>query len=322
LRQAEPLRMLVTGGERKPETILVIKLGSLGDFIQAFDAFHDIRAHHSKARIALLTTPPFAALAERSPWFDEVWTDGRPRWTDIRGWRGLIARLRRAGFVRVYDLQYNRRSVVLYRLLGGSRGPAWFGKAPGCAFPEPAYPAQAGNVDRIRLHLASAGVPTAGPPDLDWLAEDIGGLSPAARFVLLAPGCSPHLPQKRWPPERYAKLGERLAARGYRVALTGTAADGPTIKALRATFPDAIDLSGRTNLFQLASLARAATAVIGNDTGPIFLSAKVGAPTLTLMSSHTDEKRSAPRGRAARWLKRDNLADLGVEEVEAALNLP
>jgi hypothetical protein len=40
------------------------------------------------------------------------------------------------------------------------------------------------------------------------------------------------------------------------------------------------------------------------------------------MSSHTDEKRSAPRGRASRWLKRDNLADLGVDEVEAALALP
>ncbi|HLH50021.1 MAG TPA: glycosyltransferase family 9 protein, partial [Roseiarcus sp.] len=117
-------------------------------------------------------------------------------------------------------------------------------------------------------------------------------------------------------------LGRRLAARGYRVALAGTKADREAIEAIKARFGDAVDLGGRTNLFQLASLARAAKAVIGNDTGPIFLAAKIGAPSLTLMSAHTDEKRSAPRGPAARWLKRDDLATLGVDEVEKALPLP
>ena len=311
---------MALGGQSN--AILVIKLGSLGDFIQAFDGFHDIRAHHSGARIALLTTPPFAALARRAPWFDDVWIDGRPRWRQILAWGRLIARLRGAHFGRVYDLQYNRRSAILFRALGGRNGPAWFGKAPGCAFPEPPYPAEAGNVDRLRIHLQSAGVPSAGEPDLAWLAEDVAGLAPPGRFVLMAPGCSPHLPQKRWPAENYAALGRRLSARGYRIALVGTGADRSTIEALRARFSDAIDLSGRTSLFQLASLAREAVAVVGNDTGPIFLSAKIGAPTLTLMSSHTDEKRSAPRGRASRWLKRDNLAELGVDEVEATLNLP
>jgi ADP-heptose:LPS heptosyltransferase len=311
---------VATAGQQ--DAILVIKLGALGDFIQAFDAFNDIRAHCPDARIALLTTPPFAALARRSPWFDAVWTDGRPRWTELLAWARLLSRLRGAHFARVYDLQYNRRSATIYRLLGGRRGPPWLGKTPDCAFPEPAYPAEAGNVARIRLHLESAGVPSAGEPDLGWLSDDVGDLAPPGRFVLMAPGCSPHLPQKRWPPEYYAEFGRRLATRGYQTALAGTAADRPTIEALRARLPDAVDLSGRTNFFQLASLARAAAAVIGNDTGPIFLSAKVGAPTLTLMSSHTDEKRSAPRGRASRWLKKDNLADLSVDEVEAALNLP
>jgi len=300
------------------KAILVVKLGSLGDFVQAFDAFQDIRAHHAGARIALLTTPPFAALARRAPWFDEVWPDGRPRWTQPAVWARLVARLRGAHFSRVYDLQYNRRTTILFRLIGR---PPWVGKAQGCAYPEPAYAPDAGNVERIRAHLASAGVPSAGPAVLAWLAADVSRLAPAGRFVLVAPGCSPHLPQKRWPAEHYAALGRRLAARGYAVALTGTAADHEAIDALRAGFPEAIDLSGRTDLFELASLARAAEAVIGNDTGPVFLAAKLGAPTLVLMSAHTDEKRSAPQGPAARWLKRDNLAELGVEEVEAALVL-
>jgi ADP-heptose:LPS heptosyltransferase len=310
------------GHHAKEDAILVIKLGSLGDFIQCFDAFHDIRAHHAGARIALLTTPPFAGLARRSPWFDEVWTDGRPDWTDVAAWLRLIVRLRRARFARVYDLQYNRRSAFIFRALGGANGPAWLGKAKGCAFPEPPYPAEAGNAARIGLHLRSAGAPSAGEPDLSWLAEDVAGLAPPEPFVLMVPGCSPHLPRKRWPAENYAALGRRLAARGYRVVLAGTNADREAIEAIRARCGDAVDLSGRTNLFQLASLARAAKAVIGNDTGPMFLAATIGAPSLTLMSAHTDEQRSAPRGRAAAWLKRDDLAALGADEVEKALPLP
>jgi ADP-heptose:LPS heptosyltransferase len=306
---------------KQTDAILVIKLGSLGDFIQSFDAFNDIRAHHRAARIALLTTAPFVGLARRSPWFDEVWADGRPRATAILAWARLITRLRRARFSRIYDLQYNRRSAILFRALGGAGGPAWVGKAKGCAFPEPPYPPAAGNVERIRLHLESAGAPSAGEPDLSWLAEDVAGLAPANPFVLMAPGCSPHLPQKRWPAGHYAELGRRLAARGYRVVLIGTQADREAITTIKDSLPEAVDLSGRTSLFQVASLARLAEAVVGNDTGPIFLSAKIGAPTLTLMSAHTDEKRSAPRGRASAWLKRDDLADLSVDEVERALGL-
>jgi ADP-heptose:LPS heptosyltransferase len=304
----------------KPK-ILVVKLGSLGDFIQAFDAFSDIRAHHPEATIGLLTTPPFVSLARRAPWFDEVWSDGRPRWREALVWARMVARLRRQDLARVYDLQNNRRSAFIFKAIGGRRGPAWVGKARGCAFPEPESPPEASNVERIRAHLLSAGVPNAGPPSLSWLADDVASLAPRGRFVLFAPGCSPHLPQKRWPAENYARLGRRLAGRGFAVALAGTAADRVAIEALRQIFPDAIDLSGRTSLFQLAGLARAADAVVGNDTGPVFISAKIGAPTLMLMSSHTDERRSAPCGPIARWLKRDNLADLTVEEVEAALPL-
>ena len=44
--------------------VLVIKLGALGDFVQGFGPFAAIRAHHPTAHITLLTTRPFAALAE------------------------------------------------------------------------------------------------------------------------------------------------------------------------------------------------------------------------------------------------------------------
>ena len=76
------------------ERILVIKLSALGDFVQATGAMKAIRATHPGAHIVLLTTAPFVAMARATGWFDEVWSDGRPDWTDLGGvWR-LLGRLR------------------------------------------------------------------------------------------------------------------------------------------------------------------------------------------------------------------------------------
>ena len=67
--------------------ILVIKLGALGDFIQALGPMAAIRRHHRDARLSLLTTLPFARLAGMSGYFDRVETDDRPRWNQPAGWR-------------------------------------------------------------------------------------------------------------------------------------------------------------------------------------------------------------------------------------------
>lgn len=301
------------------DAVLAIKLGALGDMIQAFDSFHDIRAYHRNDRIILLTTPPFAALAARMPWFDAVWADGRPKATNIGAFLGLVARLRRARFRRVYDLQCNQRTALYRRLLLGGHRPAWAGTASGSDFvPEPA-PDLRHNCDAMRATLAAAGVPSARPTDLGWLDADIASFQLPARFAMFVPGSSPHLPHKRWPADAYAELGVRLKARGLDIVLVGTGADRDAVAHITSRLPDARDLTGRTDLFQLAAVARRAAAVVGNDTGPVFLAAALGAPTLMLMSHHTDPRRSAPRGPVTGWLKRDDLATLPVDEVERAV---
>ncbi len=301
------------------EPVLAIKLGALGDMIQAFDAFHDIRAHHRGDRVVLLTTPPFAALAARMPWFDTVWTDGRPKATNIGAFIGLIARLRRSRFRRVYDLQCNRRTALYFRLLSGAHRPAWAGTVDGADFVPAPTPEPRHNCDAMRATLAAAGVSAARPTDLSWLDADIAPFQLPARFALLIPGSSPHLPHKRWPADAYAALGTRLKARGLDIVLAGTAADRDTVMRIASLLPGARDLTGHTDLFQLAAVVRRAAGVIGNDTGPVFLAAALGAPTLMLMSHHTDPRRSAPRGPATAWLKRDDLATLPVDEVERAV---
>lgn len=295
--------------------ILVIRLGALGDFVQSFGPFAAIRAHHAHARITLLTTKPFAELARRSPWFDEVWEDGRPSWTDPRGIASLAARLRAGRFGRVYDLQTSSRSSR-YRWLVG-RGAEWSGIAPGASHPH-ANPRRdlMHTVERQREQLAMAGIHDFPPPALDWLEADTSRFGLPPRFGLLIPGASPLRPLKRWPAERFAEFA---TGAGLPVAILGGAAEREIATTIRAAVPGALDLTGRTSFAEIAAIARRAEWAVGNDTGPTHLVATAGCPTLALFGRDSDPALCAPRGPAVQVLRHLPLAELPVDAVRAAL---
>ena len=291
--------------------ILVIKLGALGDFVQAFGPFAAIRAHHPGAHVTLLTTPPFAELARRSPWFDRVWDHGRPRGLDLGRRLALLRDLRAGRFDRVYDLQTSPRSSR-YRLLVGL-GAEWSGVAAGASHPH-ANPGRNAmhTVDRQREQLRMAGIAAFPAPELSWLEDDLGGFDLPNRFALLIPGASPARPGKRWP--GFPELAAALSAAGLPSVVVGGKGEGP----LAVAMPAALDLTGRTSLFQLAAIARQAAVVVGNDTGPTHLSAATGSPTLALFGSESDPARCAPRGRSVLVLRGEPIATLAPAEVAEA----
>ncbi|MDJ0390841.1 glycosyltransferase family 9 protein [Roseomonas sp. E05] len=293
------------------QRILVIKLSALGDFIQAFGPFAAIRSHHPDAEITLLTTPPFAPLARRSPWFDQVWEDGRPSWGDLPAvWR-LARKLRRPDFDRVYDLQTSGRSSR-YRWLTGSR-PEWSGIAAGASHRHD-NPARdhMHTVERQREQLRIAGITDFPPPDMAWLESDLSAFGLPPRLGLLIPGASPGHPGKRWPVERYAALAAQLDCP---VAVLGGGAEKPLAQAIRQAAPATLDLTGRTSLLQIGALARRAAFAIGNDTGPTHLVAIAGCPTVALFGDASNPDLCAPRGPAVAVLRHVPLAALPVEAV-------
>ncbi len=297
--------------------ILVIRLGALGDFVQSFGPFAAIRAHHPDAHITLLTTRPFAGLAERAPWFDAVRIDARPPVWNLPGLLALRRALR--GFDLVYDLQTSARSNRYFALAGR---PRWSGIAPGCALPH-------ANANRDLMHtrerqreqLEMAGIANFPRPALGWLAE---GAEPALpdRAVLLVPGAAPHRPRKRWPADRFGVLAGKLVARGYAPVVIGSSADMPLAKAIRAVCPEAVDLTCRTSVADIFRLGARAVLAVGNDTGPMHMAAAMGCPCLVLFSAESDPALTSPRGPDGRWptvLRVDDLATLSVDRVAGAL---
>jgi ADP-heptose:LPS heptosyltransferase len=297
------------------ERVLVIRLGALGDFVQSFGPFAAIRAHHPRARITLLTTRPFAGLARRSPWFDEVWEDGRPSWADLPALWRLARQLRGAGFSRVYDLQTSSRSAR-YRWLVGT-GVEWSGHAIGASHRH-ATPQRTRlhTLERQREQLAIAGIHAFPAPDLGWLDADIARFGLPERFALLVPGASPTRPGKRWPAEHFGALA---AALDLPCAVLGSAAEAPLAAAIRGRAPGTLDLTGRTDFADIAALGRRAALAVGNDTGPTHLLAVAGCPTLALFGDESDPALCAPRGPAVAVLRHAPLAELDVPEVRAAL---
>ncbi|MEJ0020670.1 MAG: glycosyltransferase family 9 protein [Acetobacteraceae bacterium] len=296
----------------EPRRILVVKLGALGNVILSLAPFATIRRHHPAARITLLTTAPFAGWLARAPWFDDIWIDERPDWWELGAWLRLRRRLVGGRFDRVYDLQTSGRSGRYFRLLTGRNRPDWSGNVAGCSLPDR-------DPDRDRLHdidrqfgqLRQAGITAQQPVDLSWSSGDIGGFALPARFALLAPGSSPHRPVKRWPVQHYQDLATRLVHLGLTPVVVGTAHE----RTLAQAIPAAIDLTGRTDLSQLTSLARAASIAIGNDTGPMHLTAAAGCPSIVLFSRDSDPAQCAPRGAAVLVLRRPDLAALDVATV-------
>jgi ADP-heptose:LPS heptosyltransferase len=153
----------------------------------------------------------------------------------------LARRLRGGRFERVYDLQTSRRSS-LYRLAVG-RGAAWSGIARGASHRhDTPQRTQVDTATRQREQLGIAGIRHFPEPALGWLAADLAGVDLPPRFWLMIPGASARIPEKRWPPERYAELARSLA-------LPAVVVGGPAEQALAAGIiaasPGALDFTGQ-----------------------------------------------------------------------------
>ncbi|HYD18656.1 MAG TPA: glycosyltransferase family 9 protein [Patescibacteria group bacterium] len=295
------------------QRILVIKLSALGDFIVALGSMAAIRRAHPGAHITLLTTRLFVDLAQRSGYFNEIIVDSRPKIYNVAGWLYLFKMLNRAPFDRVYDLQLNDRSAVYYRMM--LKKPEWSGVVKGAShfYTNPEW-RQMHAFQRHKAMLAELGMEVT-IPDLSWMTSDISLFAPPKPYVLLIPGSAPRWPQKRWPALRYGALAMRLMREGYNVAVLGTAAEQEVIERVLKSAPGVIDLSGRTSLYDIATLARGAAGAVGNDTGPSHLVAMAGCPLVTLFSGVSHPELSSPVGDAVTIIQSDNLADISVDDV-------
>ncbi|MCP4393255.1 MAG: glycosyltransferase family 9 protein [Alphaproteobacteria bacterium] len=309
--------------------ILVIKHSALGDFVQAMRSFAAIRAFHPKGedKITLLTTSPYADFARKSPYFDEVIVDSRPKLWDVAGAIKLIKVLNAGNYSRVYDLQTSNRSSFYFNLMG--RKPEWSGIAKRCSHPHV-------NEKRDNMHTLERQAEQlnhAGITEIPSLADSLAWASDPSsavdndqatslasfnlpdKIALIVPGGAPHRTEKRWSASKYGELSNQLLSGGVTPVVLGTESERKEIDTILSVCSGGISLAGNTSFLDIAALAKKALCAVGNDTGPMHLISSVGCSSAVLYSHASNPELCGQRGENVKILRKENLSDVSVEEV-------
>lgn len=143
------------------------------------------------------------------------------------------------------------------------------------------------------------------------------------KYMLMMPGCAPTRPYKRWSPDAFAELADKMSADGITPVLIG----GPVQDELdicadirTKAQSQVVDLCGKTSLEEICSLSAGADCVVANDTGPAHMAAASGAQTYGLFSRHTDYQSwglvSSGAGDNAHTIVSDEyMSDLSAQDV-------
>ena len=304
------------------QRILVIKLGALGDFIYSIGPMQAIKKNHPDCELTLMTRPAFEQLGQRINIFDEILIDEEPKkWQPLK-MINLRNILRSKDFTRVYDLQTSDRTGFYYKMLGPGLRPEWSGIIKGCShYHHYKRPTLIHTQVRQREQLRIAGIEFVPEPDLSFMNECLKNFDLPKNYALIIPGSSPKMKIKRWPATSYAELSTVLAQRNITPILIGTNEDIDAINIITHMCPRALNLVGKTSIFQIASLGRSAQFCIGNDTGPMHIVALTKCPTTAIFSTASFPEKAAPKGKHIKLLIREKLEDLSLGEVVSSIDL-
>jgi ADP-heptose:LPS heptosyltransferase len=104
--------------------------------------------------------------------------------------------------------------------------------------------------------------------------------------------------RRRWSPECFAVVADRMAEAGYTVLLTGDTPEKEItarVKALMQTDPiDLVSACGHTGIGELAALIEGSAALLCNDTGVSHIASALGIPSVVVFSAYSDPDRWAP----------------------------
>jgi lipopolysaccharide heptosyltransferase II len=303
--------------------ILIIKPSSLGDVIHALPVLHGLRRRFPDARIDWLLSSALIDLLDGHPDLDDIIPFDRKRFARV-GWSLGVTR----EFIRFVRELRARRYDLIIDLQGLFRSGfmAWAaGASVRLGFADARELGWIFCNRRLRppsreIHAAQRNYLVAAPLGFDDLpmtcdlpitdAErrragemlTAAGVSTRRPIVAIAPGA--RWETKRWPPESFAALTDRLARdAGAQIVLLGGADETSLGDAIAAQSSAPVaDLIGKTTLRELVAIVRAADLVVTNDSGTKDIAAALNRP-LVCVYGPTSEIRTGPmlgRGRVVR----------------------
>lgn len=280
------------------ERIAVLRANAVGDYLLTLPALHGLREAYPRAHIVLVGAPWQArVLAGRPGPVDEVVV-----LPAVTGLAGLAPDVPPGEQLPAFlDAMRRRRFDLAVQVHGGGAvsNPLVreFGagltvglRAPDAVALDRWVPYRFYQPETARaleaVALVGAGAPTAAVrfavtgADRQRAGRHLPG-NASRPLVALHPGATDE--RRRWPAQRFAALGDALAASGAAVLVTGSTAEAELVSAVVAGMSrTAHPLAGSVDLGGLAAVYERCALVVSNDTGPRHLAEAVGTPTVGL----------------------------------------
>lgn len=284
------------------EPLLLVKTHAFGDALLCTPAAGELSRRGGE--LWVLTGPSAAPVWERYPGVERVFSAPIP-FSGITGAAGLLSwslrnrkELRRVERTIVLQGSPAVRRWVRFltsapmRSCGGTSLGRWeqvFPMVEG-EFAGSAY-AEAAGVDVIDWRP----VFPVFQSETDWV-RTLGLPSP---LFAVAPGGGKNprdtVPEKRWPPGRFAETARRLAEAGLRIVLLGGSGDRQAAKEMMNECGiELLDLTGRTTWGQTAAILRMCTGFLGADSGTAHLATARGVPSVVLFGPSSPDCLYAP----------------------------
>jgi heptosyltransferase-1 len=268
-------------------SILVVRLGAMGDIVHALPAVATLKRNYPGWRLTWAVEPRWAPLLDANRFVDRlvfISRDSlaafRSSWRDLRAERydfavdfqGLIKSALTATFARPHSIFGFHQTQIRER-------------AAGLFYSRKTLSSAVHVVDR-NLDLAAAAGATTALKKFPLPAGAPEGYLPQGDFVLASPLAG--WAAKQWPLEHYLALNDRLRRElGVPLVFNGPPGSG---------------LEHISGLPGLIHATRRAAAVIGVDSGPLHLAAALDKPGVAIFGP-TDPARNGPYGDSIKVLR-------------------
>lgn len=304
--------------------ILILRLSAVGDVIRTLPAVKALKAHCPSAFLTWVVEEPSKGLIESQPEIDEVilfprqrWSKGmrslRGLWRTIKEVRILIRTLREKRFDMALDFHGILKSGLLCFLsgspqrIGFERGSS---KEGNFLFSNIRVKLPKKRISRFErnfsllkgmgLEVLPEDYPLFIPEeDRKYVKSFFDQLLPPLRrpSIAIHPGTSPKTLYKRWLPERYAMLADRLIQElNATVLFTWGPGELDWVKRIQKKMKESSVLGPHTlTLTQLGEVYGHCDLYIGGDTGPMHIASLMGIPVVAIYGP-TDPVLNEPFG--------------------------
>jgi lipopolysaccharide heptosyltransferase II len=280
------------GTEPRFHRILVSRMKFIGDVVLTTPLLRSLRTAYPEAYISYLGEQEAVTLLEGNPHLNEIipFDFQRPM---LREQTRVARLLRRRKFDLAVDLFGNPRSALLIFLSGAGvrvgpdrkgRGALYTVRVRDDGIPKSA-------VEFHNQSLRAIDVPVVPSKTEIYLTREerevghnvilelAGASGKVTRPVVgIHPGAT--WPVKRWLPERFAGLADRMVGRGATVLLTAGVREEETIAAVQRAAKKSHPVLSAFPLRRLAAVIAACDVYVTNDAGPMHIAAAVGTPTI------------------------------------------